>query len=154
MLYLDVGDDEEEEEEDVEEEEEELDDPAPKPADPIDFAALQRAGLSTTTKLTETQTYRKLSEEEEMKKTAEREAAIKAEEEVVRLKAIEEAQAAALDPAKIDDRLGYEKRFAKTGENFRAKEKRKREMGQQSRDSSTVEEEKRRLRHAGVNYDA
>ena len=44
---------------------------------------------------------------------------------------------------KIDERVGYKKRFDTTREDFRTKEKRKRQMGQQNRDGNWVEEEKR-----------
>jgi hypothetical protein len=51
--------------------------------------------------------------------------------------------------------LGYEKRFDKTKEDFRAKEKRKRAIGQQSSGSDWVQEEKRRLRQGMTgNYDS
>jgi hypothetical protein len=61
-----------------------------------------------------------------------------------------------ISPAQaIDKRLGYEKRFDKTKEDFRAKEKRKRAMGQQSSGSDWVQEEKRRLRQGMTgNYDS
>lgn len=45
-------------------------------------------------------------------------------------------QSELLDPKKIDERIGYKKRYAETGEDFRAKEKRKRLMGQQNRDGN------------------
>ena len=55
----------------------------------------------------------------------------------------------------IDKRLGYEKRFDKTKEDFRTKEKRKRAMGQQSSGKDWVQEEKRRLRQGMTgNYDS
>lgn len=50
--------------------------------------------------------------------------------------------------------MGYEKRYDRTKEDFRSKEKRKREMGQQNRDGNYVEEEKRRIRHEGANFDS
>ena len=51
-------------------------------------------------------------------------------------------------------RRRYEKRYDRTREDFRSKEKRKRAMGQQNRDGNYVEEEKRQLRHGGANYDS
>ena len=79
----------------------------------------------------------------------------------------------------IDKRVGYEKRYDRTHEDFRTKvcpclllpaalrlaialdhaarpqEKRKRSQGQQNRDGNWVEEEKRRLRHGMTgNYDS
>ena len=60
-----------------------------------------------------------------------------------------------LNRKEIDKKLGYEKRYDRTKEDFRAKEKRKREMGQQASGSDWVQEEKRRLRHGETgNYDS
>ena len=59
-----------------------------------------------------------------------------------------------LDAKKIDEKIGFKKRYAETGEDFRAKEKRKRDMGQQNSGGDYVQEEKRRLRHGGGNYDS
>ena len=62
--------------------------------------------------------------------------------------------AALLDKKKIDEKIGYKKRFDKTGEDFRQKEKRKRQNGQQNRDGNWVEEEKRSLRHHSTNFES
>ena len=76
-----------------------------------------------------------------------------AEEEVARTSMAEKARLESLDAKKIEERNGYEKRLVKTGEDFRTKEKRKRSMGQQGGGSNYVEEEKRRVRHTGGNFD-
>lgn len=139
LLYLGAGeedDDEDEEEEEPEQEE------APAPENKassagsgsLDFAALQRAGYSTATDLRETATYKLLGEAEEREREAKRlEAEAAAEAEAARIKAAEEAQEALLNQKKLDEKAGYKKRYDQTGENFRAKEKRKREQGQQNR---------------------
>ena len=141
LLYLGAGaDEDDEDDEDDEEEEAPVEqDTEQKKADPVgsgslDFAALQRAGYSTATDLRETATYKLLGEAEERKREAKRVAAeAEAEAEAARLKAVAEAQEALLSQKKMDEKTGYKKRFDQTGENFRAKEKRKREQGQQSR---------------------
>jgi len=122
----------------------------------IDFAALERAGYRTSTDLRQTDTYKRLDEaaENEREADAARHAADQARRDEEKA-AIERAKSELLDPQKIDERIGYKKRYAETGEDFRAKEKRKRLMGQQNRDGNYVEEEKRRLRHGETgNYDS
>ena len=164
LLYLGAGADDEDEDDDDDDDDEET--PAEleteqKKADPagsgsLDFAALQRAGYSTATDLRETATYKLLGEAEEREREAKRVAAeAEAEAEAARLKAVAEAQEALLNQKKMDEKQGYKKRFEHTGENFRAKEKRKRSMGQQSSTGDWVQEEKRRLRHGETgNYDS
>jgi hypothetical protein len=141
LLYL-GADEEDDDDDDDEEEEEEEETPAQEPekkdasagSGSLDFAALQRAGYSTATDLRETATYKLLGEAEEREREAKRlEAEAAAVVEAARLKAAEEAQEALLNQKKQDEKAGYKKRFDQTGENFRAKEKRKREQGQQSR---------------------
>ena len=66
----------------------------------------------------------------------------------------EEARTNLLDKRKLDERIGYKKRFDSTGEDFRSKEKRKRQLGQQNRDGNWVEEEKRALRHNSANFES
>ena len=104
----------------------------------VDYAALERAGLRVATDLRTTETYKRLGEAEE----EEREAKKRQEEQADEDKAVREAAAAAeaerLNPKKIDERLGWKKRFDDTGEGFRQKEKRKRMNGQQARDSNYV----------------
>ena len=62
------------------------------------------------------------------------------------------------DPARVFRacrHTGWEKRYDRTKEDFRAKEKRKRDMGQQNSGGDWVQEEKRRLRHGETgNYDS
>ena len=141
LLYLGAGEEDDDDDDDEEEEEEE-ETPAQEPekkdasagSGSLDFAALQRAGYSTATDLRETATYKLLGEAEEREREAKRlEAKAAAVVEAARLKAAEEAQEALLNQKKQDEKAGYKKRFDQTGENFRAKEKRKREQGQQSR---------------------
>ena len=160
LLYVGAADDDDDDDDDddgesQEEHEEEADEA--KPAAPaVDYEALQRAGLKATSDLRQTETYQKLTaaeeEEREAKKLArEREAEAKAEA----VAAQEAAKSELLNRKKMDEKLGWEKRYDRTKEDFRAKEKRKRDAGQQSRDSSWVEEEKRRLRHGSTgNYDS
>ena len=59
-----------------------------------------------------------------------------------------------MDTTKIDEKVGYEKRYDRTKEDFRKKEERKRKNGQQNRDGNWVEEEKRKLRHGAANFDS
>ena len=164
LLYLGAGDDDDDDDDDQEEEEEEgteavqkavsVDELKPAALN-LSFEALQRAGYSATGSLTETETYKKLSEAEEHAREEKRQQHEREQAEALeQQRAQEEAQRMLLDTKKIDERLGYEKRFAKTGEDFRAKEKRKRSQGQQGSGSNYVEEEKRRIRHAGGNYDS
>ena len=147
LLYLGAGadddnddDDDDDDDDDKEEEpqmQEEMEKKKPDSlvgSGSLDFAALQRAGYSTATDLRETATYKLLGEAEEREREAKRMAAeAEAEAEAARVKVMEAAQEELLNQKKIDEKLGYKKRFDQTGENFRAKEKRKREQGQQSR---------------------
>ena len=143
LLYLGAGadddddddnDDDEEEEPQVQEETEKKKPDSLVGSGSLDFAALQRAGYSTATDLRETATYKLLGEAEEREREAMRmEAEAEAEAEAARVKVMEAAQEELLNQKKMDEKLGYKKRFDQTGENFRAKEKRKREQGQQSR---------------------
>ena len=157
LLYAGIGDDDDDDEsEEEEEEEQELEDKvAAKPA-AVDFSALERAGYKTSTDLRQTETYQKLTqkeeeEREEKKLAAEREAAA----EKAAQEAREKEESILLNRKEIDKKLGYEKRYDRTKEDFRAKEKRKREMGQQASGSDWVQEEKRRLRHGETgNYDS
>mmetsp|Transcript_18034 Transcript_18034/g.58072 ORF Transcript_18034/g.58072 Transcript_18034/m.58072 type:complete len:136 (+) Transcript_18034:332-739(+) len=59
-----------------------------------------------------------------------------------------------LDRKLIDEKYPKQNRFSKTGEDFRKKEARKRKMGQQNSGGDWVQEEKRRIRHAGMNCDS
>ena len=160
LLYLGAGDgdddDDEEEEEEEEEEEVGAGPSAGASTGSVDYEALERAGLKKTYALTETETYKRLGEEAKRgREEAEAKRIADEQAEEARLAAIETMQSELLDKKKIDERLGYKKRYAETGEDFRQKEKRKRSMGQQSRDSNYVEEEKRRLRHGVTgNYDS
>jgi len=105
--------------------------------------------------LTETQTYKRLeAEEDQARADATAAKAAAEEEEKQRDAAAEKAQSELLNTKAIDEKIGYTKRFDKTGEGFRAKEKRKRDMGQQNRDGNWVEEEKRRIRHQSTNFDS
>mmetsp|Transcript_66994 Transcript_66994/g.111304 ORF Transcript_66994/g.111304 Transcript_66994/m.111304 type:complete len:171 (+) Transcript_66994:45-557(+) len=167
LLYVGAADDDEDEDEE-DEDEEGVDDGtctsvagtsstgASSSTAAVDFEALQRAGYSgKMADLSKTGTYMRLEEEaaavrQQRTEAAEAEAAA-AEE---RRQALD-AEKRILDRKGIDERIGYEKRFDRTGEGFRAKEKRKRAMGQQNRDGNWVEEEKRRLRHDITgNYDS
>ena len=77
------------------------------------------------------------------------------EEEVAAKAAREAEKEALLNQKKADEKNGWEKRYDRTKEDFRAKEKRKRSMGQQSSTGDWVQEEKRRLRHGATgNYDS
>ena len=161
LLYVggadddDDGDDEEEEEEEVqaEEAEEEAKASASAPKQ-VDFAALQRAGYASSS-LTSTDTYNRLTKEEEATKQKEKEERERQERERFdAMVAEEEARTSLLDKRKLDERIGYKKRYDQTHEDFRSKEKRKRQMGQQNRDGNWVEEEKRALRHSGVNFES
>ena len=84
----------------------------------------------------------------------EREAEAAAEEGAAAAETEERARTAAMDQKAIDERVGYEKRYDRTKEDFRKKEERKRENGQQNRDGNWVEEEKRKLRHGATNFDS
>lgn len=124
---------------------------APKP---VDFEALQRAGYASSS-LTSTDTYARLTKEEEEAREEEKKERERKEREAFDAKvAEEEARINLLDKKKIDARVGYKKRFDETHEDFRSKEKRKRQLGQQNRDGNWVEEEKRQLRHSGANFDS
>lgn len=122
----------------------------------LDYEALQRAGYKSAGNLKESDTYKKLEEQDARTREGEelaREAAEAAAAE--RAAALEAEKSRLLNPKKLDESLGYEKRYAKTQESFRNKEKRKRDIGQQSRDGNWVEEEKRKLRHSLTgNYDS
>merc|ERR1719469_250285 len=124
---------------------------APKP---VDFAALQRAGYASSS-LTSTDTYARLTKEEEETKEEEKKERERADREKVdAMVADEESRSNLLDKRKLDAKIGYKKRFDETHEDFRSKEKRKRQLGQQNRDGNWVEEEKRALRHSGANFDS
>ena len=121
----------------------------------IDFASLSRAGYKSATNLTDTDTYKRLDQEAKETKEAELAAeAAEAEADRTRKEALELAQRELLDVRKIDERVGHKKRYSETKEDFRDREKRKRAAGQQSREGSFVEEEKRRIRHSGINFDS
>eukprot|EP00325_Prymnesiales_sp_UTEX-LB-985_P007959 CAMPEP_0174701930 /NCGR_PEP_ID=MMETSP1094-20130205/6397_1 /TAXON_ID=156173 /ORGANISM="Chrysochromulina brevifilum, Strain UTEX LB 985" /LENGTH=164 /DNA_ID=CAMNT_0015899641 /DNA_START=129 /DNA_END=623 /DNA_ORIENTATION=- len=161
LLYLGAGNDDDDDDDDEEEEEEEAEAEAEVPtaqakdAVVVDFAALERAGYKAARKLTETETYQRLGEQmEEQKQAEEAKQAMEAEEKAARQAAIEKMQSDLLDVRKIDERIGYKKRYAETGEDFRSKEKRKRERGQQASAGDYVQEEKRRLRHGADNFDS
>jgi hypothetical protein len=126
------------------------------PSAAVDYEALQRAGLRAATDLRQTETYQRLeAEEAEKKDKAAAAAAAAAQAEAERKEAIEKANAELLDKKKIDAKLGYEKRYDRTKEDFRAKEARKRAHGQQASSGDYVQEEKRRLRHGMTgNYDS
>ncbi|KAL1511167.1 hypothetical protein AB1Y20_005983 [Prymnesium parvum] len=160
LLYVGAadGDDSEEEGEEEGEEEDEASEAGPSATvqkRELDFAALQRAGYESKSNLTQTATYKRLeeAEREAREKEAEGKAAAR-EEEARRAAAAEELRSELLNRKAIDQKLGYKKRFDETGEGFRQKEKRKRELGQQNRDGNWVEEEKRRIRHASTNFDS
>ena len=158
LLYLQGAAEGEDEDEDEDEEDEEPVEAASSAAaapSSIDYAALSRAGYKSATTLTETATYRRLGEEaKEAAEAAEAAAAAAAEAEAARKALLEERQRELLDTKKIDERLGYKKRYDETKEDFRSKEKRKRAAGQQSSAGDYVQEEKRRLRHGSTNFDS
>lgn len=151
LLYIEGGCDEGESEDDDSDEVNGDHPPSVSAAGPsqIDFASLSRAGYKSATNLTDTDTYKRL--DQEAKETNE---AAEAEAERTRKEALELAQRELLDVRKIDERVGHKKRYAETKEDFRDREKRKRAAGQQSREGSFVEEEKRRIRHSGINFDS
>ena len=151
LLYIEGGCDEGESEDDDSDEVNGDHPPSASTAGPsqIDFASLSRAGYKSATNLTDTETYKRL--DKEAKETNE---AAEAEAERTRKEALELAQRELLDVKKIDERVGHKKRYAETKEDFRDREKRKRAAGQQSREGSFVEEEKRRIRHSGINFDS
>ena len=159
LLYLGAADADDDEDESGEDEEEEDAGPSSdlgiKP--PLDFESLQRAGYSSSAAdLTQTDTFKRLLAEEE--KALEEQASKKVpEDETERLRqaALEAEQQILLDRKALDRKLAYEKRFDRTKEDFRSKEKRKRAMGQQANEGNWVEEEKRKLRHGLTgNYDS
>ena len=161
LLYVGGADDDDDDDDDDDEEDDEegkgeeaaaaSTSTAPKQ---VDFEALQRAGYASSS-LTSTETYHRLTKEEEENKLKEKADAEREDRERFEaMVAEEEARTNLLDKRKLDERIGYKKRFDSTGEDFRSKEKRKRAAGQQSRDSSYVEEEKRRLRHGAENFDS
>ena len=158
MLYVGAGDedDDDDDDDDDDEEEEVVVAQASSVAPSVDYEALQRAGLKATTDLRHTETYQKLTAKEEEAREANTVAAEKAAEAAAAAQAAAEAaKSELLDRKKLDEKLGWEKRYDRTKEDFRAKEKRKRDLGQQSRDGNWVEEEKRRLRHNTTsNYDS
>ena len=157
LLYLGAGDEEESESESAAEEEQEEQVDAKPAADPaFDYAALQRAGYKEATDLRQTETYQKLRMAEEDEREEKRKASEQEAEEEVAAKAAREAEKEALlNQKKADEKNGWEKRYDRTKEDFRAKEKRKRSMGQQSSTGDWVQEEKRRLRHGETgNYDS
>lgn len=156
LLYVGAGDEDDEDDEDDEEEGGE-DEPAPdKKAPAVDFAALERAGYKATRDLTTTETYQRIAQKEEEDHEQERLVKQREKEEAAAAAAAKaEAEEELLNRKKIDEKLGWEKRYDRTKEDFRSKEKRKRDMGQQSRDGNWVEEEKRILRHGTTgNYDS
>ena len=121
----------------------------------VDFAALERAGYTGRSDLTETAEFKQ--KEAEHARAREEKAAAAAAEERERAAAAEteeRARTAAMDQKAIDERVGYEKRYDRTKEDFRKKEERKRKNGQQNRDGNWVEEEKRKLRHGATNFDS
>jgi len=152
----DDDDDDDEDEEDGEEQEEAGGAPqqaASRASTSLDYEALQRAGYSgKLADLSQTGTYKRLEEEEAAAREQREEAQRLAEAEVALPAVTEESKI--LSREEIDKKVGYKKRFDATGEGFRAKEKRKRALGQQNRDGNWVEEEKRRLRHGAANFDS
>jgi hypothetical protein len=157
LLYIEGGCDEGESEDDDSDEVNGDHPPSASTAGPsqIDFASLSRAGYKSATNLTDTETYKRLDKEAKETKEAETAAeAAEAEAERTRKEACELAQRELLNVKKIDERVGHKKRYAETKEDFRDREKRKRAAGQQSREGSFVEEEKRRIRHSGINFDS
>ena len=155
LLYIEGGCDEGESEDDDSDEVNGDHPPSVSTAGPshIDFASLSRAGYKSATNLTDTDTYKRLDQEAKETKEAAAEAA-EAEAERTRKEALELAQRELLDVRKIDERVGHKKQYSETKEDFRDREKRKRAAGQQSREGSFVEEEKRRIRHSGINFDS
>lgn len=163
LCYIGAADDDDDEEESESEEEVEPEPKAQRTAGAgssssaaIDYDALRRAGFSdTASDLTQTATFQRLEAESAAKLEAEETRRKEEERERAEYAAAQEkASAELLNRKKIDESLGYEKRYDRTREDFRTKEKRKRAMGQQNRDGNYVEEEKRRLRHGGANFDS
>ncbi len=161
LLHLGLDQEDDDDDDDDEQEDEQGQD-EPKGAEPpppavaaLDYEALQRAGLRETSDLRETDTYKRLEAESAAKQEVERAAAAEeAAAEAARAAELEQARSELLDRKKIDEKVGYQKRFDKTGETFREKEKRKRSTGQQASAGDWVQEEKRRLRHGSTNYDS
>ena len=105
--------------------------------------------------MTSTDTFQRLTREEDAARVEKAEQVEREDRERFEaMRAEEEARVALLDKKKIDERVGYKKRFDRTGEDFRTKEKRKRERGQQNSGGDYVQEEKRRLRHGSTNFDS
>ena len=155
LLFIGAGDDDDDDDDD-DDEEEEVEEKVPPSFPPsVDYEALQRAGYKTSTDLRQTETYQKLTQKEEEEREAKRVAREKADEVAAAAAAArEKAESELLNPKKIDEKLGWEKRYDRTKEDFRAKEKRKRDSGQQSSSGDYVQEEKRRLRHGNDNFDS
>ena len=112
-------------------------------------------GYVGSSSLTPTETYERLTKEEESVKAAK--AAQQEREDRGRFDewaAEQDAKSTLLDRKKLDEKLGYTKRYDETSEDFRSKEKRKRQNGQQNRDGNWVEEEKRALRHTSTNHES
>ena len=157
LLYVGAGDDDDDDDDDESDDEgQETEEAKAKSAPAVDYEALQRAGYKTSTDLRATETYRQLTAKEEEDKEQEKLARAKAAEEK---KAAEDARLEEeeylLNRKKIDEKIGWEKRYDRTKEDFRAKEKRKRDQGQQSSSGDWVQEEKRRLRHGMTgNFDS
>ena len=159
LLYVGGADDDDDDDEDDEEEEEGEEAASaaePKAAAPVvDYAALQRAGFSGSAGLASTETYQRLSREEEQVQADKLVELEREERERTEAAAAEDkARSNLLDKKKIDERVGYKKRYDETREDFRSKEKRKRQMGQQNSGGDWVQEEKRSLRHQGANFDS
>ena len=163
LLYVGAGDDDSDDDDDDDEDEDEVEQKKPKTeVASFDYTALERAGYKTTGDLRQTETYQKLTaaeetEREEKQAAKEREAAAAAAAKAAK----EEKEAELLNQKKLDEKMGWEKRYDRTKEDFRNKEKRKRSQGQQSHGTDWVQEEKRRLRHgdtgsgmASSNYDS
>ena len=120
-----------------------------------DACARIGTGYAGSSSLTSTETYERLTKEEESAKAAK--AAQQEREDRERFDewaAEQDAKSTLLDRKKLDENLGYTKRYDETREDFRSKEKRKRQNGQQNRDVNWVEEEKRALRHTGTNHES
>mmetsp|Transcript_13448 Transcript_13448/g.30901 ORF Transcript_13448/g.30901 Transcript_13448/m.30901 type:complete len:149 (-) Transcript_13448:279-725(-) len=134
LLYLGAGDadegeeeaDEGEEDEQGEEDEESATRPctsADAASSSLSFESLVRAGYSgQSADLSQTDTFKRLTEEAAAK-LADRQQRLRAEEdaEAAREKARQGEKQRIFSREEIDKRLGYEKRFDRTGEDFRSK---------------------------------
>ncbi|EOD11585.1 hypothetical protein EMIHUDRAFT_437568 [Emiliania huxleyi CCMP1516] len=163
LLYLQGNDDDDDDDEEEGEEEIEAGVDAAAAAgsggagsSALDFEAVKRAGYTgSNTALSDTATSKRLDEEAKERRAAkEAAAAADAEAEEARAAALAQEERTLLDRKLIDEKYPKQNRFSKTGEDFRKKEARKRKMGQQNSGGDWVQEEKRRIRHAGMNCDS